>query len=119
MLGMRRLSRAAFVAFVLVGLLGAAAVGIAVGFAAWVMTQAVYRSEDLFKKLTGHLHWMWWPMIGGLIIGLGGLIDPRALGVGYDTIHAELLGQLGIGALLLLGWRATVAARSPTDATIG
>ena len=83
-------------------LLGAAAVGVATGFGAWLMTQAVYRSEDLFKKLTGHLHWMWWPMIGGLIIGLGGLIDPRALGVGYDTIHAELLGQLGIGALMLL-----------------
>ncbi len=66
------------------------------------MTQAVYRFEDLFKKLTGHLHWMWWPMIGGLLIGIGGLIDPRALGVGYDTIHAELLGQLGVGALLLL-----------------
>ena len=83
-------------------LLGAAAVGVACGFAAWLMTQAVYRFEDLFKKLTGHLHWMWWPMIGGLIIGLGGLIDPRALGVGYDTIHAELLGQLGVSALVLL-----------------
>ena len=41
--------------------------------AAWLMTQAVYRFEDLFKKLTGHLHWMWWPMIGGLLIGVGGL----------------------------------------------
>jgi CIC family chloride channel protein len=83
-------------------LLGAAAVGIASGFAAWLMTQAVYRFEDLFKKLTRHLHWMWWPMIGGLLIGLGGLVDSRALGVGYNTIHAELLGQLGIGALVLL-----------------
>jgi H+/Cl- antiporter ClcA len=83
-------------------LLGAVAVGVACGFAAWLMTQAVYRSEDLFKKLTGHLNWMWWPMIGGLIIGLGGLVDPRALGVGYDTIHAELLGQLGVSALALL-----------------
>lgn len=83
-------------------LLGAAGIGIAGGLAAWLMTQAVYRSEDLFTKLRGHLHWMWWPMIGGLIIGLGGLIDSRALGVGYDTIHAELLGQLGVGALLLL-----------------
>jgi len=83
-------------------LLGAVAVGIACGFAAWLMTQAVYRSEDLFKKLTGHLNWMWWPMIGGLIIGFGGLVDPRALGVGYDTIHSELLGQLGVSALALL-----------------
>ena len=79
-----------------------AAVGVACGFAAWLMTQAVYRFEDLFKKLTGHVHWMWWPMFGGLIIGLGGLIDPRALGVGYDSIHAELLGELGVGALVSL-----------------
>jgi CIC family chloride channel protein len=83
-------------------LLGAAVVGVATGLGAWVMTQAVYRFEDLFKKLTGHLHWMWWPMIGGVLIGVGGLIEPRALGVGYNTIHAELLGQLGIDALLLL-----------------
>jgi chloride channel protein, CIC family len=83
-------------------LLGAVAVGVTCGFAAWLMTQAVYRSEDLFKKLTGHLNWMWWPMIGGLIIGLGGLVDSRAMGVGYDTIHAELLGRLGVSALALL-----------------
>ncbi|MGH3733737.1 MAG: chloride channel protein [Acidimicrobiales bacterium] len=83
-------------------LLGSAAIGLATGIGAWVMTQAVYRSEDLFKKLGKHLHWMWWPMIGGLLIGLGGLIEPRSLGVGYNTIHAELLGQLGIGALAVL-----------------
>jgi H+/Cl- antiporter ClcA len=85
-----------------VALLGAAAVGVATGFGAWLLTQAVYRAEDLFKTLTSHLGWMWWPMIGGLLIGIGGLVDPRALGVGYDTIHAELLGQLGVDALLLL-----------------
>ncbi len=85
-----------------VALLGAACVGLASGLGAWVMTQAVYRFEDLFKKLTGRVPWMWWPVIGGLLIGIGGLIDPRALGVGYNTIHAELLGQLAIGALLLL-----------------
>ena len=85
-----------------VALLGAAAVGLATGLAAWLMTQAVYRFEDAFKRLDGRLHWMWWPMIGGLLVGVGGLVDPRALGVGYDTIHAELLGELGVGALLLL-----------------
>jgi CIC family chloride channel protein len=83
-------------------LFGAAVIGLATGLGAWVMTQAVYRCEDLFKKLTGHLHWMWWPIGGGLVIGLGGLVDSRALGVGYDTIHLELLGKLGLGALLLL-----------------
>ena len=83
-------------------LLGAAAVGIMTGGAAWLMTQFVYRAEDAFKTLARHLHWMWWPMIGGLIIGVGGLIDPRTLGVGYNTIHAELLGQLGVGTLVSL-----------------
>ena len=85
-----------------IALLGAAAVGIATGLAAWVLTQAVYGAEDVFKRLSDRLHWMWWPLLGGLIIGVGGLIDPRALGVGYDTIHAELLGQLGIAALATL-----------------
>jgi H+/Cl- antiporter ClcA len=85
-----------------IALLGAAVVGLATGLGAWVMTQAVYRFEDLFKKLGGRLHWMWWPLIGGLVIGVGGLVDPRALGVGYDTIHLELLGKLGLGALVLL-----------------
>ncbi len=86
-----------------VGLLGAAAIGLAVGLAAWVMTQAVYGAEDAVQDGSpGRLHWMWWPTIGGLIIGVGGLIDSRALGVGYDTIHSELLGQLGVDALLLL-----------------
>ena len=83
-------------------LLGAAGLGLATGLSAWLMTQAVYRFEDAFTLLTGRLHWMWWPMIGGLIIGLGGLVEPRALGVGYGTIHAELLGQLGVSALALL-----------------
>jgi H+/Cl- antiporter ClcA len=83
-------------------LLGAAIVGIVVGLASWVMTQAVYGAEDLFRRFARRLHWMWWPVIGGLIIGLGGMADSRALGVGYDTIHAELLGQLGLGALVLL-----------------
>ena len=84
------------------GLAGAAVIGLATGLAAWLLTVAVYGFEDLFKKLEGRLHWMWWPAIGGVIIGLGGMVDPLALGVGYDTIHAELLGRLGMGALLLL-----------------
>jgi chloride channel protein, CIC family len=85
-----------------VALLGAAAVGLAAGLAAWLLTQAVYRAEDAFKKLGTRLHWMWWPMLGGLVIGIGGLLDRQALGVGYNTIHAQLLGKLGIAALLTL-----------------
>lgn len=83
-------------------LLASVAIGLATGLGAFVMTEAVYGAEDLFQRFGRRLHWMWWPMLGGLLIGLGGLLDPRALGVGYNTIHAELLGQLGAGALALL-----------------
>ena len=41
---------------------------------------------------TSRLHWMWWPAIGGVGIGVGGIFFPRGLGVGYDNI-AELLGE--------------------------
>lgn len=79
---------------------GAVLVGLLGGALAWGMTIAVYGAEDLFGRL--RLHWMWWPALGGAIVGVGGLIDPRALGVGYDTIGAELAGHLAIGALAAL-----------------
>jgi H+/Cl- antiporter ClcA len=80
------------------GLLDAAVMGVAGGICAWVLTKAVYGAEDAFKKLP--IHWVWWPAIGGLIIGIGGMIEPRSLGVGYDTIADELAGTLGIGTLI-------------------
>src|SRR5262249_14128745 len=52
----------------------------------------VYGAEDAFMRLP--IHWMWWPAIGGLVIGLGGLVFPQALGVGYDTIGALLQGEV-------------------------
>lgn len=74
------------------GILDALIMGIAGGICAWLLTKAVYGAEDAFKKMP--IHWVWWPAIGGLIIGIGGLIEPRALGVGYDTIADELAGNL-------------------------
>ncbi len=70
--------------------LAALAVGVIAGGLALLLSRAVYASEDLFEN---HLpvHWMWWPAIGGLVIGVGGLIFPRALGTGYDVI-ASLIG---------------------------
>lgn len=78
-------------------LLGALALGLAGGGAAWVLTKAVYGSEDGFSMLP--IHWSWWPLIGGLVVGIGGLIEPRALGVGYETIADELAGRLTLGTL--------------------
>jgi chloride channel protein, CIC family len=80
--------------------LGAAIVGVACGGLAWVMTRCVYGAEDLFGRLP--FHWSWWPAIGGVFVGIGGLIDPKVLGVGYETIGAQLAGQLALGALAVL-----------------
>ena len=74
------------------GLLGCVLVGVTAGILSALLTAAVYASEDLFRLLP--IHWMWWPAIGGLVIGLGGLIFPQALGVGYDTIGALLQGDV-------------------------
>ncbi len=79
-------------------LLLALAIGIAAGFASGGLTWLVYTFEDLFAKLP--FHYMWWPVIGGLFVGLGGLAFPRALGVGYDTIGDLLNGHL-VGGFLL------------------
>jgi H+/Cl- antiporter ClcA/CBS domain-containing protein len=78
--------------------MGAVLLGLAGAAAAWLLTFAVYGAEDAFKKLP--VHWMWWPAIGGVVVGIGGLIEPRALGVGYDTIASQLSGELALGALL-------------------
>ena len=82
------------------GLAGAVACGLGAGLLSIAMTASVYLFEDVFKRLP--VHWMWWPAIGGVVIGLGGLVEPRALGVGYDSIQALLAGELGIRAILLL-----------------
>ena len=45
------------------------------------------------------IHWMWWPVIGGLVVGIGGVFDPNALGVGYANIQLLLNGiKLSIGS---------------------
>src|ERR1019366_3432505 len=67
-------------------------VGIIVGLGSGALTALVYGCEDLFQKLP--IHWMWWPALGGLVVGIGGMIDPRALGVGYETIHQMMRGEL-------------------------
>jgi H+/Cl- antiporter ClcA/CBS domain-containing protein len=75
----------------------AAGLGVLAGFGSGLLTLLVYACEDLFQKLP--LHWMWWPAIGAVFIGVGGVLEPRVLGVGYDTIHALLRGEL-IGPLV-------------------
>jgi H+/Cl- antiporter ClcA len=75
-----------------------AALGIVFGLESGLMTMLVYKVEDTFERLP--VHWMWWPAIGGACVGLGGLIEPRALGVGYDVIGDLLAGHMGTDAAL-------------------
>lgn len=84
------------------GLLGCAALGVAAGALSAAMTASVYLFEDLFQKHLRALHWMWWPALGGVVIGVGGWIAPRALGVGYESIAELLSGHMALGATLVL-----------------
>ena len=80
------------------GLIGCLLVGVAAGGLSALLTLGVYAAEDAFQKLP--IHWMWWPAIGGLFVGIGGLIFPQALGVGYDTIGLLLRGNVAFHFIL-------------------
>jgi chloride channel protein, CIC family len=87
------------------GLLGCVLVGLLAGGLSALLTVSVYAAEDAFRLLP--IHWMWWPALGGLVIGIGGLIAPRALGVGYESIQALLQGEVSghiIVGILLVKW---------------
>ena len=86
-------------------LLACVLVGLLAGILSALLTLSVYAAEDFFQRIP--IHWMWWPAIGGLVIGLGGLIFPQALGVGYDTIGNLLQGSVTtkvILGVLLVKW---------------
>lgn len=86
-------------------LAGCALVGLLAGALSALLTISVYAAEDAFQHWK--IHWMWWPALGGLAIGLGGLIFPQALGVGYDTIGQLLQGTVTtkvILGVLLVKW---------------
>ncbi len=74
--------------------------GLVCGLASGLLTGMVYAAEDGFMKLP--IHWMWWPVLGGLVVGIGGVFDPNALGVGYTNIAVLLHGDLSFGPVLRL-----------------
>lgn len=98
-------------------LLACVVAGIAAGGLSALLTSMVYLAEDSFAKLP--VHWMWWPAIGGIVVGIGGFIFPEALGVGYDVIEQLLAGEatsaIIIGVLLVKSTIWTVSLGSGTS----
>jgi H+/Cl- antiporter ClcA len=87
------------------GLFGCVIMGLLAGGLSLLITRSVYAAEDAFLKLP--IHWMWWPAIGAVFVGIGGLIEPRALGVGYENIAALLRGTPTLGetaTLVVVKW---------------
>ena len=82
------------------GLALCAGVGVVAGLQSAITTGGLYWVEELFEKLP--IHWMWWPALAGVVVGVGGLIDPAALGVGYDNIQALINGTVLIHAAVAL-----------------
>ncbi|MGA8783298.1 MAG: chloride channel protein, partial [Terracidiphilus sp.] len=103
-------------------LIVAAPLGMLVGFASAGLSRLMYGFEDGFEHLGRRLHLdsMWWPAIGGISIGVGGLCFPRALGVGYDNIAELLRGSAPLGLLVgLLVAKSLMWAFSLSSGTSG
>jgi CIC family chloride channel protein len=77
-----------------------AVIGLIIGLASVVVTKAIYLVEDLFEHLP--VHWMWWPALGGVAVGVVGIFAPDTLGVGYPNITHALSGKLPLAILISL-----------------
>jgi H+/Cl- antiporter ClcA len=73
--------------------------GVIAGAVSTLVTRAVYAVEDLFEKLP--IHWMWWPALGGIVVGAIGWFAPHTMGVGYDNIDRILQGDLAGEAVIV------------------
>jgi H+/Cl- antiporter ClcA len=76
------------------------ALGALLGLVSVGITRAVYAIEDAFEKLP--IHWMWWPALGGIVVGVVGFFAPATLGVGYVNIEGIVAGHFTAAALVFL-----------------
>ena len=88
-----------------IGIVSSAIAGLVAGALSWGLSTSLYKVEDAFGKLP--IHWMWWPALGAIAVGIGGYFQPRALGVGYDVIGDLLQGHLVLHAVV---WIVVVKA---------
>jgi CIC family chloride channel protein len=89
-------------------------IGLLIGLLSALVTKLVYYLEDVFEKLP--IHWMWWPAIGGIAVGVIGYFAPHTLGVGYENITDVLSGKIAISLVLslcllkLISWAIALAS---------
>ncbi|KWO51495.1 chloride channel protein [Burkholderia territorii] len=100
-----------------VALLSCIVAGLLSGVLACGLSAALYRVEDAFAKLP--VHWMWWPALGAIVIGIGGWLEPRALGVGYDVIgdllHQHIALKVALALLVVKAVMWVIALGSGTS----
>ncbi len=88
--------------------------GLIIGAATVIITRALYAVEDGFGHL--RLHWMWWPALGAIAVGIIGYVSPRTLGVGYDNITDALTGNIlgptlwALGIAKLVSWTISLGS---------
>src|SRR5699024_1316252 len=86
----------AFVIYVLMGFI----LGVAGAYA----SKTVYAIEDFFSNHLKKIHWMWWPAIGSVVVGIVGLFAPHTMGIGYDNIRHLLSGKVTLYTILALSF---------------
>lgn len=103
-------------------LAAAAPLGVLAGLASCLLSRLMYTLEDGFEQLQARcgIHWAWWPAIGGAGIGIGGVLFPRGLGVGYDNIAELLRGNAPLGLVIgILAVKSLMWAFSLSSGTSG
>jgi H+/Cl- antiporter ClcA len=82
------------------GIVSSAVAGLVAGALSWGLSTGLYKVEDMFNKLP--IHWMWWPALGAIAVGIGGYFQPRTLGVGYDVIGDLLQNHLAMQVVIAI-----------------
>lgn len=84
-----------------------ALLGLAAGLLGVVITRGLFLVESLYRRLP--IGEFWHPVIGAVAFASVGLIEPRALGVGYDAIDDVLNSRLALVTVVVLGLVKLVA----------
>jgi len=82
-----------------------AALGALIG----VLASGFTASLTFFARLGTRLPFWLAALLGGAAVALIALAVPEVMGIGYDTVNAALLGELGLGALALIALAKVLA----------